>query len=40
MINTEKIKLHIKAVKSMRVAAILVLLLRPLRNAVTCCILE
>ena len=40
MINAEKIKLHIKAVKTMRDAAILVLLLRPLRNAVTFCILE
>jgi hypothetical protein len=40
MINTEKIKLHIKAVKTMKEAAILVLLLRTLRNAVMFCILE
>ena len=40
IINSEKFKLHIKAVKTMRDAAILVLLHRPLRNAVTFCILE
>jgi hypothetical protein len=38
MINTAKIKLHIIAVKAMRDAAML--LLRPLRDAVTFCILE
>jgi hypothetical protein len=40
MINTEKTKLHIIAVKTMRDAAMLMLLLRPLRDAVTFCILE
>jgi hypothetical protein len=40
MINLEKIKLHIKTVKTMRFAAILILLLRPLRDAVTVCTLE
>jgi hypothetical protein len=40
MVNTEKVKLHIRAVKITRDAAILVILLRPIRNAVTFCILE
>jgi len=40
MINTAKIKLHIIAVKKMRDAAMLMLLLRPLSDAVTFCMLE
>ena len=39
-INTEKLKLHNKAAKTMSDAAMLTFLLRPLKNAVTFCILE
>jgi hypothetical protein len=40
MIITEKITLHNKAAKTMRDAAMLMLLPKPLRNAVTFSILE